>query len=119
MNILLSEEENTYFFRLNLNKNLINKINNLSKTVNENRRVFDCVIFHDELHLLLLRFEEYYEYVDYFVVVEIDKTHRGHFKLESNFLKNKNLFKKYEKKILFKYVEESPIFINSLPFLID
>ena len=47
-------------------------------TVNGSRRkVFDCFTYFNELDLLRYRIASCYEYVDYFVIVEADKTHTG------------------------------------------
>lgn len=114
-----SQEINSYLVKLSINKNLMNKIYSLPKIFIQNRRVFDCTFFNDEIHLLLLRFEEYYDHVDKFVIIEIDKTHTGHLKIESNFLKHRNLFKKYENKILFEYIENSPNFVEQTAFTVE
>ncbi len=41
---------------------------------------FDCFMFFNELELLHLRFLEYFNYVDYFVIVEATKSHTGKLK---------------------------------------
>lgn len=51
-------------------------------------KIYDCFTFFNELDLLELRLAELYNYVDYFVIVEADKTHSGkpkEFILEKNF----------------------------------
>lgn len=40
-------------------------------------KIFDCFTFFNEKELLELRLMEYYDYVDYFVIVEATKTHTG------------------------------------------
>jgi beta-1,4-mannosyl-glycoprotein beta-1,4-N-acetylglucosaminyltransferase len=62
--------------------------------------IYDCFTFFNELELLKIRLEELSPYVDYFVISEGDKTHSGK-KKEFNFLKNKALFKKWKKKIIY------------------
>ena len=42
-----------------------------------NMKIFDCFKFFNELELLELRFMELYDTVDYFVLVEANKTHTG------------------------------------------
>lgn len=39
--------------------------------------IYDCFVFHDELDLLDIRLNILDAYVDYFVVCEGDRTHRG------------------------------------------
>lgn len=41
------------------------------------KQIFDCFTFFNEKELLELRFMEYYDVVDYFVIVEATKTHTG------------------------------------------
>jgi beta-1,4-mannosyl-glycoprotein beta-1,4-N-acetylglucosaminyltransferase len=60
--------------------------------------VIDCFTFHNELELLELRFNELYDVVDNFVIVEANKTFKGDFKpfiLEDN----KWRFKKWWDKV--------------------
>lgn len=66
----------------------------------ERAKVYDCFTFFNELELLEIRLEELYNYVDYFVIVEGDKTHSGN-KKEFIFEKNKNRYKKYLDKIVY------------------
>jgi len=62
--------------------------------------IYDCFTFFNELELLNIRLEELSPHVDYFIIAEADKTHSGK-KKEFIFLKNKNLFKKWDKKIIY------------------
>lgn len=62
-------------------------------------KIFDCFIFSNELHVLDLRLEYLYEDVDYFVIVESERTMSGA-KKDLFFLKNKERFKKYDNKII-------------------
>lgn len=43
-------------------------------------KIYDCFTFFNELDLLEIRLEELYNYVDYFVIVEANKTHAGEIK---------------------------------------
>ena len=70
-------------------------------------KIFDCFKFFNELELLELRLMELDEIVDYFVIVEANKTHTGHPK-EFIFEKNKEIFKKYLPKIIHVKVEDLP-----------
>ena len=75
----------------------------------KNPRVYDCFTFFNELDLLELRFEELYDYVDFFVIAEANKTHSGKSKpfiLE----KNKARYKKYWKKVRYIKVADMPSF---------
>ena len=61
-------------------------------------KVFDCFPFFNELELLELRLETFYDLVDYFVIVEADKTH-ANLPKPFNFYEYRNDFKKYFPKI--------------------
>lgn len=60
--------------------------------------IYDCFPFFNELDLLEIRFEELYDVVDKFVLVEADKSFRGIPK-EFVFYNNRNRFLKYKDKI--------------------
>jgi hypothetical protein len=62
-------------------------------------KIFDCFIFHDELDLLDLRLNYLNHVVDYFVLVESDKTFSGLNK-QYYFENNKHLFQKFQHKII-------------------
>lgn len=62
--------------------------------------IYDCFTFFNELELLELRLDILNKYVDYFVIVEMDKTHSGISK-DFIFEKNKESFNKYMKKIIY------------------
>lgn len=62
-------------------------------------RVYDCFIFHNELDLLEIRLNELNDVVDYFVLVEAEKTHQNKEK-ELFFEKNKNRFSNFLNKII-------------------
>ncbi|NGX60073.1 MAG: hypothetical protein KR126chlam3_01235 [Chlamydiae bacterium] len=70
-------------------------------------KVYDCFTFFNELELLEIRLEELYEVVDYFVIVEGTKSFTGNDKLLF-FAENKNLFKKYENKIIHVIIDDFP-----------
>lgn len=74
---------------------------------NNKRQVFDCFTFFQELELLDLRFSEYYDCVDYFVIVEAKKTFTGN-PHEPVFEKNKERFKEYSDKIIYVLLDTLP-----------
>ena len=61
--------------------------------------IYDCFTFYDELQLLEIRLKLLYDYVDYFVLVEIPKTHRGVDK-PLLFDKNKARYSQYLDKVI-------------------
>jgi beta-1,4-mannosyl-glycoprotein beta-1,4-N-acetylglucosaminyltransferase len=67
----------------------------------------DCIKFFNELELLHLRFMEYYEYVDYFVIVEATKSHTGKNK-PLYFSDNKSKFTQYLDKVIHVVVTDLP-----------
>lgn len=67
-------------------------------------KIYDCFQFFNELDLLEIRLELLYDYVDYFVISETDKTHSNQPK-ELFFEKNKKIFEKYSDKII--HIKES------------
>jgi len=66
-------------------------------------------MFFNELELLELRFMELYDTVDYFVLVEANKTHTGKDK-PFYFEKNKNRYKQYLDKVIHVKVEDCPAY---------
>lgn len=70
--------------------------------------IYDCFTFFNEIELLELRLKLLNDVVDRFVIVELNKTHRGIDK-EFNFGKNKQMFRKYENKILYLKISDIPI----------
>ena len=73
-------------------------------------KIYDCFIFFNELDLLEIRLKTLEKVVDYFLLVEATKTHRGQDK-PLYFNENKERFKKWEKKIicrLFKLSMKKP-----------
>ena len=69
-------------------------------------RVFDCFTFFNEIELLELRLETFWDLVDYFVIVEANKTH-ANIPKPFNFLAHKDKFKKYLKKI--RYIMDDSV----------
>lgn len=67
-------------------------------------KVFDCFQFFNELDLLEIRLEMLYDIVDYFVIVESNKTHSN---LPKDYILEKHLsdFDKYKSKII--YIKET------------
>ena len=68
-------------------------------------KIFDCIMYFDEDFLLDLRFNILNNYVDYFVVVESDKTWQNNpkefkFKLDN--------FIKFKDKIIYVRVDDMP-----------
>lgn len=61
-------------------------------------KVYDCFTFFNEFELLELRLESLWDLVDYFVIVEANKTHANEPK-PFNFFERQKDFKKYFKKI--------------------
>lgn len=72
-------------------------------------KIFDCFKFFTEKELLHLRFMEYYDVVDYFVIVEATKTQTGlpHTPI---FKSLKPKFEKYLDKVIHVVVEDMPGF---------
>ena len=69
--------------------------------------IYDCFIFFNELDLLEIRLSELYNYVDYFVIVEANKTFKGKSK-PFYFEENKQKYKKYLDKIIHVKVYDMP-----------
>lgn len=70
-------------------------------------KVYDCFMFFNELDVLKIRFEELYDVVDYFVLVESHDTHQGKAK-PLYFTENKEAFEAYSDKIIHVIVEPHP-----------
>ena len=66
-------------------------------------KIYDCFIFHNEIDLLELRLNILNDVVDKFIIIEGDTTFSG-IKKESNFLKNKDIFKQWEDKIIYEFI---------------
>jgi beta-1,4-mannosyl-glycoprotein beta-1,4-N-acetylglucosaminyltransferase len=67
--------------------------------------IIDSFIFYNELKMLKFRLEELYDYVDYFVIVESNKTWQNNNK---NFNFNIKSFEKFSHKIIYIKVEDMP-----------
>lgn len=75
-------------------------------------KIFDCFKFFNELELLELRLMELSDTVDYFVLVEANKTHTGKEK-KYIFEENKEMFKDYLDKIIHVKVDDMPPYSQS------
>lgn len=72
-------------------------------------KIFDCFCFFNELELLDFRLMVLNEIVDYFVIVESNRTFTGNDK-EFIYDLNKHKFSKYEDKIIYIKVEDGPAY---------
>ncbi len=72
-------------------------------------KIFDCFTFFNEKELLELRFMEYYDIVDYFVIVEATKTQTG-LPHKPIFEELKPKFPKYLDKVIHVVVDDMPDF---------
>ena len=70
-------------------------------------KIYDCFTFYNELDLLEIRLEELYNHVDYFVIVESNRTFTNKPK-PFNFEANADRFVKYLDKIRYVRVEDMP-----------
>jgi len=70
-------------------------------------KIIDCFTFFNEILILKLRLKELYNVVDYFVIVESNKTHAGCSK-DLIFKQNEHLFSEYADKIIHIIVEDMP-----------
>lgn len=70
-------------------------------------KIYDCFMFHDELDILDIRFNELYPYVDKFVLSEARFTHQGNPK-PLHFLDNKERYNQFLDKIEHIIVDEMP-----------
>jgi len=75
--------------------------------------IYDCFVFFNELELLKVRFEELYDKVDHFVLVEAKQTFCGDPK-PLYFAENAECFAQYKHKIIHVVVEEFPPPTNNL-----
>ena len=73
--------------------------------------IIDCFPFFNEFDILQIRFEELYDVVDYFVIVEADHTHTGKPK-PWNFEENKFRYSQYASKIIYIQVTDMPNSVN-------
>jgi len=71
--------------------------------------IFDCFPYNGENEVLEIRFNELYDVVDRFVIVESTRTHQNKSK-ELQFEKNLKRFEKFLNKITYLVVEDFPAF---------
>ena len=69
------------------------------KVFDKIHKKIDCILFYDELEMLLFRLNELEDKVDYFIIMECDVDFRGKNK-KLFFQENKDLFKKWKSKII-------------------
>lgn len=69
--------------------------------------IYDCFCFFNELDLLKIRLQQYYNIVDHFVIVECNKTQQGLSK-EFFFENNIDSFKPWMQKIIYIKVDDVP-----------
>ena len=69
--------------------------------------IYDCFIFSNELELLNIRLEYLYDQVDFFVLVEADRTLSG-IKKPLTFKENADKFSKYADKIIYVQADAKP-----------
>ena len=70
-------------------------------------KIYDCFTFYNELDLLELRFEELYDHVDHFVLVEANRTFQNNEK-PFYFEQNLNRFSRYMDKVIHIRVDDMP-----------
>ena len=68
-------------------------------------KIFDCFMYFDEDIVLELRLNSLDKYVDYFVIVESEFTHKGD---RRNLKFNHKKFEKFKNKIIYKIYNEPP-----------
>lgn len=85
------------------------KLNNHGFTILERKqvKVIDCFTFYNELEMLKYRLMTLNDSIDYFVLVESTKTHKGNNK-RLYYDENKSLFDKYNHKIIHIIVDDMP-----------
>ena len=83
------------------------KLPNWKLPSNLDPQVYDCFPFFNELDILERRFEELYDVVDRFVIVEATKTHQGQPK-PFYFQENLNRYQKYLNKVTHIMVDDYP-----------
>lgn len=85
---------------------------NMAKAQTRPPKIFDCFQFYNEIEITKIRMKILDPYVDYFVVVEMDKDHRGRSK-PYNFERAITSFKKYSDKIIYVQPETLPEYDDS------
>ena len=86
------------------------KIEKICSTIID-KKIIDCFTFYNEMDLLFYRLTLLYDFVDYFIIVESNYTHAGNKKI-LYFQENKNLFKRFENKIIHIVVDLPYIYPN-------
>jgi len=81
-------------------------------------KIYDCFTFYNELDLLEMRLEILSNSVDFFVLVEANKTHSGKEK-ELFFQNNKEGFAKFSEKIIHVIVEDMPEVVKGDRWLLE
>lgn len=84
-------------------KYLYSNIYNLKISIIIILMIIDCFMFFNEIEILQLRLKLYYDIVDYFIIIDADKTFQGEYK-DYLFEKYKDEFKEYEDKIIYKKI---------------
>lgn len=77
--------------------------------------VFDCFMFFNELDLLEIRFNELWEKVDRFVLIEATRTHSNKEK-PLHYDENKGRFEKFKDKIIHIVLDQYPKYENAMQF---
>ncbi len=80
----------------------------LLKITPEKRKVYDCFIFFNEIELLELRFNELYDHVDKFVLVEATKTFQNTPK-PLYFMEHQARFQPFLDKVIHVIVDDLPV----------
>jgi hypothetical protein len=62
--------------------------------------IYYSIILNDELDFVKLQLDVNYDYVDKFVITESEQTYSGN-KKENHFYKNRDVFSKYNDKIIY------------------
>jgi|694.fasta_scaffold35746_12 beta-1,4-mannosyl-glycoprotein beta-1,4-N-acetylglucosaminyltransferase len=70
-------------------------------------KIIDCFTFYNEVQMLEFRLEELGEFVDFFVIVEANKTFVG-LEKEKNFPEQNKIVQKYIDKIVYVFVDDMP-----------
>ncbi len=81
--------------------------NNLQQSFLANMKVYDCFMFFNEFELLKLRLDFLDSFIDYFVIVESEKTFKGE-KKPLLFKERIDEFKKYKDKIIYVCPQNVP-----------
>lgn len=77
---------------------------------------YDCFMFFNENDILEIRFNEHWNFVDKFIIVEVAETHTG---LKKDLLFDHERFKKYSSKIIYKSFDSFSELQNKHPNIIS